>query len=75
MDRQAEIAAIECNYKEIHRQLKEQFIHGLNDTDISAEIIRQLTKIHEDTEVTDGKVVSWAKRVDAQRAQFIINIH
>ena len=25
------IAATECNYKEINRQLKEQFIHGLND--------------------------------------------
>ena len=28
------LAAIDCNYKEIDRQVKEQFIHGLNDTDI-----------------------------------------
>ena len=41
------LAAIECKYKEIDRQLKEQFIHGLNDTDILAEIIRELTKIQE----------------------------
>ena len=24
-------AAVKCNYKEIDRQLKEKFIHGLND--------------------------------------------
>ena len=25
------IAAVECNYKEVDRQLEEQFIHGLNN--------------------------------------------
>ena len=25
------IVAVECNYQEVDRQLKEQFIHGLND--------------------------------------------
>ena len=25
------VVAAECNYREIDRQLKEQFIHGLND--------------------------------------------
>ena len=39
------LSAIECNYKELNRQLKEQFIHGLNDTDDLGEIIRELTKI------------------------------
>ena len=34
------LAAVECNYKEIDRQLKEQFIHRLNDNDMPAEIIR-----------------------------------
>ena len=28
------LAAVECNYTEIDRQLKEQFIHGLNDNDM-----------------------------------------
>ena len=51
------LAAIECNYKEIGRQLKEQFIHNLNDTEMLAEIIRELTKTHEDTEVTNEKVL------------------
>ena len=35
------LGAIDCNYKEIDRQLKEQFIHGLNGIDILAEIIRE----------------------------------
>ena len=37
-------AAIEFSYKEIGRQLKEQFIHGPNDTDMLAEIIMKLIK-------------------------------
>ena len=41
------VAAIDCNYKELDRQLKEQFIHGLNDSDMLAEIIRELTKTNE----------------------------
>ena len=28
------IALIKCNYKEVDRQLKEQFIHGLNDKEL-----------------------------------------
>ena len=40
------IATKECNYKETGRQLKEQFIHGLNvNSDMSIEIIKDLTKI------------------------------
>ena len=39
------LSAIECNYPELNIQLKEQFIHGLNDNDRLGEIIRQLTKM------------------------------
>ena len=39
-----QLAAVECNYKEIDRKLKEEFIHGLNDTQMSIEIICELTK-------------------------------
>ena len=39
------LAALECNYKETDRQLKEKFIHRLNDNDIMVEIIRELTKL------------------------------
>ena len=35
------LAAVECNYKEIDRQLKEQFMHGLNDNDMLAEITKR----------------------------------
>ena len=38
------IAAIECNYKEVDRHLKEQFIHRLSASKMLTEIIRQLTK-------------------------------
>ena len=31
-------AVVKCNYKEIDRQLKEQFIHGLNDEEMLVEI-------------------------------------
>ena len=51
------LLAIECNYKEVDRQLKEQFIHGLNDTDMLGEIIKELTKIHEDEEITSENVL------------------
>ena len=37
------VAAVECNYHEVSRQLKEQFIHGLNDEYMLEEIIKELT--------------------------------
>ena len=55
------LAAVQCNYKEIDRQLKEQFIHGLNDNDMLAEIIRELTKAEKNTAVTSEQVLVWAK--------------
>ena len=60
------LSVIECNHKEFNRQLKEQFIHGLNDTDMLGEIILELTKIHENAEITSENVLSWVKRVKAQ---------
>ena len=49
------IAAIECNYKEIDRQLKEQFIHRLNDNDMMVDIIKELTKSEENKDVKVNK--------------------
>ena len=63
------LSAIECNYKALDRQLKEQFVHGLNDTDMLGEIIWELTKIHEKEEITGKNVLSLVKRVKVQRAQ------
>ena len=34
------MAVVECNYHEVDRQLKEQFIHGLNDKYMLEEIIK-----------------------------------
>ena len=36
------IAVAECNYKEIDRQLKEQFIHGLNNKAMLDEAVRDV---------------------------------
>ena len=38
-----QVAAVECNYQEVNRQLNEQFIHGLNDKCMLEEIIKELT--------------------------------
>ena len=37
------IAAVECNYQEVDRELKEQFINSLNDKYMVGEIIKELT--------------------------------
>ena len=66
------LAAVQCNYKEVDRQLKEQFIQRLNDNDMLGEIIRKLTKAEECTAVTTKHVLVWTKRVDGQRAKFTI---
>ena len=46
------IAVGECNYKELHRKLKEQFIHGLNDDEMLTELIHKLTAIKSTSIVT-----------------------
>ena len=66
------LAAVECNYKEVDRQVKEQFIHVLNDTDMLAEIIRELTKAKESADKTSEQVLGWAKRVESQRGHSAI---
>ena len=62
-------AVAECNYKEIDRQLKEQFIHGLNIEEILVEIIRELMKCEENITIHSENVLTCAKRVEAQRAK------
>ena len=66
------IAALEDNYKQIDRQLKEQFIHGLNDNDILVEIIKELTKIEASKDVTSEQVLAWEKESGTQKAQSMI---
>ena len=66
------IVAVECNYQEVDRQLKEQFIHSLNDKHVLEEIIKELTATNNDDHITSGSLLSWAKRVETQRAQVAV---
>ena len=66
------LAAVECNYQEVDRQLKEQFIHGLSDNRMLEEIIKELTVTNKDDHITSGGVLAWAKRVEVQRAQVAV---
>ena len=63
---------VECNYKEIDHQLKEQFIHGLNDKMMLDKVIRELTTKSSSDQMTSEDVLLWAKRVEAQRMQAAI---
>ena len=63
------VAALECNYRELDRQLKEQFIHELNDRCMLEEIIKELAATNTDDQITSEGMLAWAKRVEAQRAQ------
>ena len=63
------VAAAECNFRELNRQLKEQFIHGLNDRCMLDEIIRELTAKINDEQMTSEGMLIWAKRIEVQRAQ------
>ena len=63
------IAAGECNYQEVDRQLKEQFIPGCNDKYMLEEIIKELTVTKNDDHITSGGMLAWAKRIEVQRAQ------
>ena len=64
--------AAECNYKEIDCQLKEQFIHGLNDKNMLDEVIRELTTKSTNDQTTSEDMLVWAERVEAQRMQAAI---
>ena len=66
------VAAVGCNYKEVDHQLKEQFIHGLNDKDMLDEGIRELTTKNINEQMTSKDVLLWAKRVEVQRVQAAI---
>ena len=52
------IAAVECNYQEVDRQCKEQFIHGLNDKYMLEEIIKELMATKNDDHITSGGMLA-----------------
>ena len=63
------VAAVECNYREVDRPLKEEFIHGLNDNCMLVDIIKELTVTNNADQITSKGMLAWAKRVEVQRAQ------
>ena len=56
-----QVTAVECNYQEIDRQLKEQFIHGLNDKHMLEEMIKEITVTSNDEHIKSGGVLAWQK--------------
>ena len=66
------VAVVECNCREVDQQLKEQFIHGLNDKIMLDEVIRELTAKCNKEQTTSEDVLAWAKRVEVQWAQAAI---
>ena len=60
------VVVAECNYREIDRQLKEHFIHWLNDKVMLDEVIRELTAKSNDEQMTSKGILAWAKRVEVQ---------
>ena len=69
MDGVTKVAGVECNYQEVDRQLKGQFMHSLNDKSMLDEIIKELTATKYDDSIMSEGVLAWAKRVEAQRSQ------
>ena len=66
------VVVAECNYKELDHQLKEQFIHGLNNKMMLEKVIRELTTKGSNDHTTSEDMLIWAKRVEAQRTQAAI---
>ena len=56
---------VEGKYKEVDRQLKKQFMHGLNDDEMFVETIRKLTKCKENVTILSENVMALAKRIEA----------
>ena len=53
----------------VDRQFKEELKHGLKDSEMLMEIIRKLTKGDENIVKLSEHLLTWAKRVEVQRAQ------
>ena len=63
------IIAAEYKYKELHRDLKEQFIKGLNHDGVMQEIIWNLISMVDTSLVISEQVLAKARRVEAQRTK------
>ena len=61
------MAVVDHNYQEVDRQIKEQFIHGLNDKYMLEEIIRELTTTKDDDHITNGGRIHMLRQCLAYR--------
>ena len=60
------IVVAKCNYKEIDRQLKEQFIHRLNDKAMLDEVVRELTAKNGSKQINSEDILLWARQIEEQ---------
>ena len=54
------------------QQLKEEYIHGLNDKTMLQEVIGELTARNNDEKTISKGVLAWAKRIEVQQVQAAI---
>ena len=66
------IKAAECKYLEYNRRLREQFINGLNDEDITAQITKELTALQYTSKVSSEQVLFGPREVEVQRPQKVV---
>ena len=59
------IAVKECNYQELDRWVKEQFIHDINDDSMLIEINSELKLMKNKSKVTNNLVLMWERQVEA----------
>ena len=52
------VAAVESNYPEVDRQLKEHFIHGLNNKYMLEEIKKELMATKNNDHITSGGMLA-----------------
>ena len=65
----------ECNYQVHDRQLKEQFINGINNEMMTTQKIKDLTTVRKTGDITNKQVLDWAKRVEAESLEGNANKH
>ena len=66
MDGHLRVKANECEYNERDRQLKEQFIHGINDNEMMIEIINKLAAIKNESKLSGVRL---GKMSEVQRTK------
>ena len=62
-----------CEYIEPDILLMEQFIGGLNNADMTDEILRKVTALENIEEAKSEHELSWVCRVEVQRAFSVLN--